>query len=53
MIFLVLKQIIKNCDAQINEINTEIDKRNKKQKGGKIIKKIYDDEKIFLLIPKL
>ena len=48
----ILKQIIKDCDAQINEINSEIDKRNKKLKGGNITKKIDNNEKIFLLIPK-
>ena len=48
----ILKQIIKDCDAQINEINNEIDKRNKKLKGGNITKKIDNNEKIFLLIPK-
>jgi hypothetical protein len=47
----ILKQIIKNCDAQINKINTEIDKQNKKLKGGNIIKKIDNNEKLYLLIP--
>jgi hypothetical protein len=37
----ILKQIIKNCDAQINKINTEIDKQNKKLKGGNIIRIKY------------
>ncbi len=49
----ILKQIIQNYDTRVNEINTEIDKRNKKLKGGNLIKKIDNNEKIFLLIPKL
>ena len=49
----ILKKIIKNCDAQVNEINNDIDKRNKKVKGGNLIKKIDINEKIFLLIPNL
>jgi hypothetical protein len=49
----ILKQVIKNCDAQINEINKNIDKMNKKQIGGKIIPKINNDEVLYLLIPTL
>lgn len=40
----ILKQTIKNCDIQINQINNEIHK----QKGGK---KIDNDEILYLLIP--
>ena len=49
----ILKQVIKNCDAKINEINKNIDKINKKQTGGNIIPKINDDEVLYLLIPTL
>jgi hypothetical protein len=49
----ILKQIIKNCDATINEINKNIDKMNKKQTGGSIIPKISNDEVLYLLIPNL
>jgi hypothetical protein len=49
----ILKQIIKNCDATINEINKNIDKMNKKQTGGNIIPKISNDEVLYLLIPNL
>jgi hypothetical protein len=40
----ILKQTIKNCDIQINQINNEINK----QKGGN---KIDNDEILYLLIP--
>jgi hypothetical protein len=49
----ILKKIIKNCDATINEINKNIDKMNKKQTGGNIIPKISNDEVLYLLIPNL
>ena len=45
----ILKNIIKDCDAKINEINTNINKQN--QKGGKIIKNIDNTEILYLLIP--
>jgi phage anti-repressor protein len=48
----IIKKTIKNCDAEINEINKEIESRNKKQKGGKIFNKIDDNEVLYLLIPK-
>ena len=47
----IIKKIIKNCDTEINEINKEIEKKNKKQKGGAIINKIDDNEILYLLIP--
>ena len=47
----ILKKIIKDCDANINEINIEIDKKNNKQKDGGTIKKIDNTEIIYLLIP--
>ena len=47
----IIKKTIKNCDTEINEINKEIEKKNKKQKGGNIIKKIDDKETLYLLIP--
>jgi len=57
----IIKKTIKNCDAEINEINKEIKSKNKKQnreikdssifKGGKIINKINEKEILYLLIP--
>jgi hypothetical protein len=47
----IIKKTIKNCDAEINEINKEIESKNKKQKGGKIINKIDEKEILYLLIP--
>jgi len=48
----IIKKTIKNCDTEINEINKEIEKKNKKQKGGAIINKIDDKEILYLLIPR-
>ena len=47
----IIKKNIKKCDVEINEINKEIEKKNKKQKGGKILNKIDDNEILYLLIP--
>jgi hypothetical protein len=47
----IIKKTIKNCDVEINEINKEIESKNKKQKGGKIINKINEKEILYLLIP--
>jgi len=49
----IIKKTIDHCDVEINETNTEIERRNKKekQKGGKIINKINDKEILYLLIP--
>jgi len=47
----IIKKTIKNCDVEINEINKEIERKNKKQKGGKIINKIDEKEILYLLIP--
>ena len=47
----IIKKTIKNCDVEINEINKEIERKNKKQKGGKIINKIAEKEILYLLIP--
>lgn len=46
----IIKDVIKDCDVKLKQINNMIDKKNKFQKGGKN-KKITDDDKIFLLIP--
>jgi hypothetical protein len=48
----IIKKTIKNCDVEINEINKEIERKNKKQKGGKILNKIDEKEILYLLIPK-
>jgi hypothetical protein len=47
----IIKKTIKNCDVKINEINKEIERKNKKQKGGQIINKIDEKEILYLLIP--
>ena len=47
----ILKEVIKNCDTQINEVNKKIESKNKKQKGGRILKKIDNKEILYLLIP--
>ena len=47
----IIKKTINNCDVEINEINKEIETKNKKQKGGKIINKIDEKEILYLLIP--
>ena len=47
----IIKQVIQNCDTEINEINKEIEKKNKKQKGGALINKIDEKEILYLLIP--
>ena len=49
--YLIRQSLIKNCDVEINEINKEIESKNKKQKGGKIINKIDEKEILYLLIP--
>jgi phage anti-repressor protein len=49
----IIKKTIEHCDVEINETNTEIERRNKKekQKGGKLINKINVNEILYLLIP--
>ena len=49
----IIKKLIKNCDTNITEINKEIDRKNKKikQKGGILLNKIDNSEKLYMLIP--
>jgi len=47
----IIKKSIRNCDVEINKINKEIERKNKKQKGGNILNKISDNEVLYLLIP--
>jgi hypothetical protein len=47
----IIKKTIKNCDVEINKINKEIDSKNKRQKGGNILNKIDENERLYLLIP--
>lgn len=50
----IIKEIIKNCDINIKKYNDEIEKSNKKvMNGGKIKLKIEDNDKLFMLIPKI
>jgi phage anti-repressor protein len=48
----IIKNVIKDCDVKLKEINNMIDKKNRKQKGGKL-QKITEFDKIYLLIPYL
>jgi len=54
----ILKKTIVDCDKKINEINNEIEKRNKKntkksQTGGKQESLLTDNDIIYMLIPKI
>ena len=46
----IIKNVIKDCDVKLKEINDMIDKKNKKLKGG-TIHKITENDKIYILIP--
>ncbi len=46
----IIKNVIKDCDVKLKEINDMIDKKNKKLKGG-TIHKITENDKIYMLIP--
>jgi phage anti-repressor protein len=48
----IIKNVIKDCDVKLKEINNMIDKKNKKQKGGKM-QKITENDKIYMLIPSI
>ena len=48
----IIKEVIKDCDTKLIQINDAIDKKNKKIKGG-AINKITNIDKIFMLIPSL
>ena len=48
----IIKKVIKDCDIKLKQINNMIDENNKKQKGGNL-KKITDNDKIYLLIPNI
>jgi phage anti-repressor protein len=47
----IIKNVIKDCDVKLKQINDMIDKKNKKLKGGSL-KQIMDNDKIYLLIPQ-
>jgi len=47
----IIKQAIKDCDFKISEYNKDIEKFNKKQKGGSIKKTLSDNEIIYMLLP--
>jgi hypothetical protein len=49
----IIKKTIKKCDKDIEEINKEINKKNNKQKGGIYYKNVDNDDKLFMLIPKI
>ena len=47
----IMKNVIKDCDVKLKEINDMIDK-NKTQKGGKILQNnVTNNDKLYLLIP--
>ncbi len=48
----IIKNVIKDCDVKLKEINDMIDKKNKKLKGGTIYK-ITENDKIYMLIPTI
>lgn len=48
----IIRSIIKDCDIKLTQINKSINDKNKKLKGGHI-KKITEDDKIYLLIPDI
>jgi hypothetical protein len=49
----IIKKAIKECDGRINEYNADIEKFNKKQKGGNLKKTLYDNEILYMLLPIL
>lgn len=49
----IIKKAIKDCDDRINEYNADIEKFNKKQKGGNLKKTVYDNEILYMLLPIL
>ena len=49
----IIKKAIKECDGRINEYNADIEKFNKKQKGGNQKKTLYDNEILYMLLPIL
>ncbi len=46
----IIKNVIRNCDSKLNEINNMIDKKNINQSGG-IYNKLSSTDKLYLLIP--
>ena len=49
----IIKQAIKDCDFKITEYNKNIEKSNKKQKGGNVKKTLFDNEILYMLLPLL
>lgn len=47
----IIKKAISDCNFKINEYNADIDKFNKKQKGGAIKSKINETDILYMLIP--
>lgn len=48
----IIKETIKDCDDEIKKTNKKIETANKKQKGGKEISLINNDNKFFIWIPQ-
>lgn len=47
----IIRQTIKDCDAEIKKTNKMIESSNKKQKGGRIKPLIDETNKFYMLIP--
>ena len=47
----IIKKAIQECDIKINEYNKDIEKYNKKQKGGNTKNKISENEILYMLLP--
>lgn len=47
----IIKRAIKDCDFKISEYNKDIEKTNKKQKGGTIKKSLSNNEILYMLLP--
>jgi len=49
----IIKTAIKECDFKIIEYNKNIEKFNKKQKGGSVKKLLSNDEILYMLLPMI
>jgi hypothetical protein len=48
----IIKNVIKVCDTKIKEINEKIDFKNNLKRNN-YLKKITNDDKLYMLIPQL
>ena len=47
----IIRKAVNECDIRINQYNADIEKFNKKQKGGNLKKTVGADEKLYMLLP--